>query len=125
MSSLLIHLFIGFVTGTVSTFLAIYSLGKSTYESPAVVQEEYYDLLLEEKYGEWVPVSQALPELSGHYLVTVSRRKTPAVRGIPTIMNVDIDRYNCTANRWEMYDGYVIAWMVPPKGYRIIKKKYV
>lgn len=125
MSSLLIHLLVGFITGTVSTFLAMYTLGKSTYKNPVAVQEEYYDLLLEKKFGEWVPVSQALPELSGHYLVTISRRKTPVVRGIPTIINVDVDRYNCTANRWEMYDGYVTAWMVPPKGYRSIHNKYM
>lgn len=87
-------------------------------DKDVLIQEDYYDLLYGDRYGKWMPVSEALPEISGYYLVTVRKDKRSEVRGVPAITNVATDRYNSYLNRWESFDGLVVAWMVPPKGYK-------
>ena len=90
----------------------------ATMDKDVLVQEDYYDLLYGDRYGKWMPVSEALPEISGYYLVTVRKDKRSEVRGVPAITNVVTDRYNSYLNRWETFDDLVVAWMIPPKGYK-------
>ena len=115
MTDVFIYLLMGFLAGSFAIAVIVRITDRP---DPVAAQEEYYDLLLEKKYGEWVPVSEQLPEVSGHYLVTLAKNEKTGIRGIPAVANVVIDRYNCTANRWEVYDRFVVAWMVPPRGYR-------
>lgn len=107
---------------TVVSLLLVYNAidyFRSERANPVAVQEEYYDLLLENKFGYWIPIREASPEVSGYYLVTVSAKaREKMYRGIPDITNVTMDRYNSTLDRWEYFNGYVVAWMVPPNGYR-------
>ena len=117
MAAALVYALCGIIGFVIGNALGEFLLKKFDKPDPVAAQEEYYDLILERGHDEWVPVSEALPEVSGHYLVTISKKKMIA-RGIPTITNVAIDRYNCGMDRWESYDGSVEAWMVPPKGYR-------
>ena len=66
-------------------------------------------LIVEERpQGEWVPVSERLPEKNGYYLVT---RK-----GFSMKNHVKRVGYDANAKRWS--EGSIIAWQELPEPYK-------
>jgi len=73
--------------------------------------------LIEEKEGEWIPVSEGLPEENTLVLVTVKvRNREPKVRSgyyyKDGFFNIDNGDY------WEAGDKELVAWMLLPEPYR-------
>lgn len=67
------------------------------------------DALQEERpQGEWVPVSEKLPEKTGYYLVT---RKGYSIKN-----HVKRVGYDANAKRWS--EGSIIAWQPLPEPYK-------
>ena len=67
-----------------------------------------------ENKGEWIPVSERLPELDGEYLITYL---TQGVYSEEDILVVCISDYDHDNGFWKSRKGKVIAWQPLPKPY--------
>ena len=59
---------------------------------------------------EWIPVTERLPEKSGHYLITVVSDVTD---GEPTVFTDDYFVYG-----WDDWGDDVVAWAIKPEPWR-------
>lgn len=67
------------------------------------------------KVGEWIPVSERLPEESGYYLVTIEGASKSTELGYSTTLK-SFYEYDYSNQQFESYD--ILAWMPLPEAYR-------
>lgn len=87
-----------------------------SYDEKVAVE---YFISLSENKGEWIPVSERLPELDGEYLITYL---TQGVYSKEDILVVCISDYDHDNGFWKSRKGKkVIAWQPLPKPYEAEK----
>lgn len=80
------------------------------YDDNDLIALEMAISALKESKGEWIPVSERLPEKNDVYLVAVE------MAGYP---QRDVDGFIGQASRkWEKYGNKVVAWMSLPEPYK-------
>ena len=103
------------------TYLELYKEAERKLEKNEITIGEYEEMIAplrveipEREKGEWIPVSERLPELDGEYLITYL---TQGVYSEEDILVVCISDYDHDNGFWKSRKGKVIAWQPLPKPY--------